>query len=311
MLRYRDREQARCVSERLREFHQTTRNLPGIQVPRRRETFVAQIIESIRRSRYVSAVRERDISWRRAEPSDPLFDPLKAAILFHRQGQLDEAYWMVFFFVHFGNHKRGGWRYARQVYGRLEDPSLRWSWAATSVNPNSFREWLHAHQHQIKAQGVLGGFGNHRKYQSLDAYSDSGTGAAFATYVQWIGPPRTHQELMDQAIEAAEGDPRRAFRKLYRSMNEVASFGRTARFDYLSMIAKLNFTKIEPDSTYMQGSTGPLKGARLLFGVQHSTVILDRWLVELEAQLGVGMQVLEDALCNWQKSPETFVPFRD
>jgi len=35
-------------------------------------------------------------------------------------------------------------------------------------------------------------------------------------------------------------------------------------------------------------------------------------LVQLEAELQIpmGMQVLEDALCNWQKSPDLFVPFR-
>lgn len=52
------------------------------------------------------------------------------------------------------------------------------------------------------------------------------------------------------------------------------------------------------------------KGARLLFGGDESTRKLDLWLVQLGAQLNVGMQVLEDALCNWQKSPEKFRPFR-
>ena len=28
---------------------------------------------------------------------------------------------------------------------------------------------------------------------------------------------------------------------------------------------------------------------------------LDEWLVELDAVLGVGMQVMENSLCNWQK----------
>jgi hypothetical protein len=60
----------------------------------------------------------------------------------------------------------------------------------------------------------------------------------------------------------------------------------------------------------MHGSTGPVQGARLLFGNHENPVNLDRWLVELDAELQVGMQVLEDALCNWQKSPERFKPFR-
>jgi Alpha-glutamyl/putrescinyl thymine pyrophosphorylase clade 3 len=48
----------------------------------------------------------------------------------------------------------------------------------------------------------------------------------------------------------------------------------------------------------------------LLFGGHDSPALLDTKLVQLEAQLEVGMQVLEDALCNWQKSPDRFKPFR-
>ena len=98
-------------------------------------------------------------------------------------------------------------------------------------------------------------------------------------------------------------------------MNAVISFGRTARFDYLTMVGKLSLENIEPDSTYMSGATGPKSGARLLFGGSVAAQITEGELVEylneLEAHLGLyfGMQVLEDALCNWQKSPAEFIHF--
>ena len=309
MVRPRDRERARQIDEGLTIFHKMNRNLPGIQDARRRDTFLKQVMESVRRVNYVSVIRERRVSNRCTDPNDELFDPLKAAIFFQRQGQIDEAFWMVFYFVHFGKHRHAGWRYAREVYGRLGDQN-RWDWATTSADPAGFCAWLNAHENQIRVPGNPGGFGNHRKYTSLDAYSKIGTGAAFETYVHWVRPPRTHEELMYQACLRANHDPREAFRDLYHTMNGVASFGRTARFDYLAMIGKLGLVPIEPDSTYMQSSTGPLYGARLLFGLQAGPAILDKWLIELDAQLDVGMQVLEDALCNWQKSPDTFIPFR-
>ena len=310
MVRPGDRALARQIDEGLATFHQTTRNLPGILPVARREAFLGQIIESVRRVKYVSVMRNRDVSERRANPNDELFDPLKAAVLFQERGELDEAFWMVFLFVHFGKHSRGGWRYVRQVYGCLGEPNHRWDWITTSADPAAFRAWLYLHQGQIRVPGVPGGFGNHRKYESLDAYSEKGTGAAFETYVQWVGPPRTHGELVDQALQRADWNSRGAFRELYNSMNQVARFGRTAKFDYLAMIGKLGLAAIEPDSTYMQGATGPISGARLLFGGHSGAKQLDQWLIELEAQLGVGMQVLEDALCNWQKSPDNFVSFR-
>jgi hypothetical protein len=37
---------------------------------------------------------------------------------------------------------------------------------------------------------------------------------------------------------------------------------------------------------------------------------LEDWLRDLDAKLQVGMQVMEDSICNWQKSPTRFVHFR-
>jgi hypothetical protein len=234
---------------------------------------------------------------------------LKAAILHHRDGEIEEAFWLVFLFVHFGRHFRAGWRYAREVYGKLGGPG-RWDWASTSADLPGFRAWLNDHQADLKAEGLPRGFGNHRKYESLDAYGPNGTGAVVESYVNWVNPPRTHQELMNQALRQGEGDPKRAFDILYKSMEAVSRFGRTARFDYLTMVAKLGLALIEPPSTYMAGATGPVRGARLLLGTNENAATLDRWLAELNIELKVGMQVLEDALCNWQKSPEVFTPFR-
>lgn len=97
-------------------------------------------------------------------------------------------------------------------------------------------------------------------------------------------------------------------------MNNVLRFGRTAKFDFLTMLAKLNIMDIEADSTYMAEATGPRRGANLLFGGStsniYSTTLLENWVSELDSYLNVGMQVMEDSLCNWQKSPERFIRFR-
>lgn len=308
-MRPRDRKVAGQLEHRLLAFDREKRPIPGVQEPANRKALIEQILESVHRVSFVEKMRTRKLSGRRCDPTDQLFDPLKAAILQERHGNPEEAFWLVFLFVHFGKHRRAGWRYAREVYGCLGggDP---WNWARVSSDVAGFRAWLHAHQGELRRQGAPRGFGNHRKYQSMDAYSPSGTGAAVETYVGWVNPPRTHLQLMEQAYQRADLDPRKAFGDLYRSMSVVASFGRMARFDYLTMVGKLGLAQIEPGSTFMQGSTGPLKGARMLFGENASAADLDAWLVELGAFLGVGMQVLEDALCNWQKSPEKFVPFR-
>jgi len=308
-MRPRNRDLARQLDSSLLAFDREKRPLPGIHDFAKRATLVEQLLESVRRVEFVRVIREREISDRRADPDEDLFDPLRAAILHERTGNIDEAFWLVFLFVHFGKHARAGWRYAREVYGRLGEGG-RWDWASTSADPSAFRAWLHAHQNDLRRKSIPRGFGNHRKYESLDAHSPAGTGAVVESYVQWVSPPRTHQEMMEQTYQATNGDRQRAFDHLYRSMSVVARFGRTARFDYLAMIGKLCLARIEPGSAYIRSSAGPLRGARLLFGEQGRPADLDGWLVDLNKDLNVGMQVIEDALCNWQKSPDEFEPFR-
>jgi hypothetical protein len=307
-VRPRDRELAGELNASFRDYAAKKRPLPGIADEIPSSVLVEQILESIHRIKFVQVMSHRDVSERRADPNDELFDPLKSAILHQRRGEIEEAYWLVFLFVHFGKNPKGGWRFAREVYGRLGEGE-RWDWANTIADPAGFRVWLQDHQAQLKRPGVPGGFGNHRKYESLNGDAPTGTGAAVESYVAWVNPPRSHQDLVRQALEDAHGDPKDGFERLYQSMEAVTRFGRTARFDYLTMLGKLGLAAIEPGSTYMQGATGPVKGATRLFGVGTISE-LDEWLVELDVVLKVGMQVLEDALCNWQKSPEEFIPFR-
>lgn len=308
-MRPRDRDLFRRLAVGLGSFDQKERPLPGIRDAANRTAFLEQLLESIHRVKFIEVLRGRTLSNRRADPNDELFDPLKAAILHQHQGNIEEVFWLTFLFVHFGKNARAGWRYAREVYGRLGGND-RWDWVRISANPAAFRAWLDAHQEDLKRPSVPRGFGNHRKYESLNACSPNGTGAVIESYVKWVGPPRTHSELVEQARRRSDGDPKRAFGDLYQSMKAVARFGRTARFDYLTMLGKLGLARIEAPSAYLQGATGPLRGAKLLFGSDEDDTTLDEWLVALDSYLNVGMQVLEDALCNWQKSPAKFEPFR-
>ena len=303
-MRPRDLQLAQQIEAGLLAFDRENRPLPGIAGPAERATLVEQMLESIHRVSYVSKIRARQISDRRTDPNDELFDPLKASILRQRQGRSDESFWLVFLFVHFGKHARAGWRYAREVYGRLGGPG-QWDWQRTSADPSGFREWMNANHDELTRAGMAHGFGNHRKYESL-----ANTAEAVESYVRWVDPPRTHEQLMEAALQRAGRDPAQAFDDLYRSMTVVARFGRTARFDYLTMVGKLGLSSIAPGSTYMSEATGPLNGARLLFESHDGPASLDRLLLELDGRLRVGMQVLEDALCNWQKSPAVFRPFR-
>jgi hypothetical protein len=76
----------------LDRFARGVHPLPGIDNPAARSTFVEQLVESIRRVRYVPAMARRPICQARADPSSELFDPLRAAVLHQRRGEIDEAW---------------------------------------------------------------------------------------------------------------------------------------------------------------------------------------------------------------------------
>jgi len=319
-MRPRDQAEAARIGAILDTYHTNNRALPGIQDVARRTAFLEQLLESIHRVQYIERGvlrrrdQERQLAPQRLDPNSDLFDPLKGAAIRARAGDHDEACWLVFLFTHFGKHLRHGYRMIRDVYGSLARGPV-WDWARTSGNPEAFRRWLAMNQETVRRGPGHGGFGNHRKYQSLDSESPNGTGQAVVSYVHWVMAHQRHEALFDAAAVASRYCPRDTFDYLYRSMGAVASFGRVARVDYLCMIGKLGLADIEPGSTYMTGATGPLRGARLLFGNQADGATpaqIDRWLVELESQLHLhmGMQILEDALCNWQKSPAQFRAFR-
>lgn len=295
-------------------YEQQIRPLVGIQDAACRDTLIKQFVESLRRVRYITRIAQRDVSNSRADTSSDLFDPERAAVLHYRQGNLDEAFWLVFLSVHFGKPRRSGWLLVRDIYGQLGSGNY-WDWVQTSTNPVAFRQWLSTNLAILKGgDGVTRRFGNHRKYESLHPYSDRGTGSAIESYVNWIIHFGDHNLLIQDSATQTNGTPRAMFDYLYRSMSDVISFGRTAKFDYLTMVGKLGLAPIEPGSTYMQGATGPFTGAKLLFGNNETASLnrtnLDAWLIQLETYLRVGMQPMEDALCNWQKSPGTFKAFR-
>ncbi len=107
-MRPRDRQRARQLEDAILAFHIERHPLPGIQDAAARSCLLEQIMESVHRVRYIATIREREICEARRDPTSDLFDPLKAAMLFHRDGCLEDAFWMVFLFVHFGRNLRGG-----------------------------------------------------------------------------------------------------------------------------------------------------------------------------------------------------------
>jgi hypothetical protein len=295
-----------AIENRLQNYAETRRALPGIEKPAALRALALQIVASTRRLDYTNTLLARDISPARADPYSTNFDAEKAAIFHARAGRLDEAVWLTFLATHVGKRANDGWLRLRHIYGGLGTGI--WNWERVSSAPDAFREWLRENSPQIG-----GGFGNHRKYESLSPDSPQGTAAVVASYVAWVGPSRSHAAKFAELVVKGGNDPKKIFDAFYNNF-DVSRFGRLGKFDFLALLGRLGLAPLIPGSAYLKGATGPLRGARLLFtGDPQGTAGVDKlqnWLDELDADLGVGMQVLEDSLCNWQKSPGKFIHFK-
>ena len=299
-MRPRDIAEIERIEAGLAAFGNADHALPGVAAPAAARTLARQMVESQRRVQFPSRVADRPISPRRLDPDDEMFDPIRAARLCVAAGDLEEAAWLTFLFVHFGSNPRTRWLLLRRVYSRLGDG--RWSWPAVAGGPAEFAEWLSENASEVRGD-ERAGFGNHRKYESL-----ADTPGAVQSYVDWVG--ESHSTRIAAAMAAANDDSATAFDHLYASLDAVARFGRTARFDYLTMLGKLEIAEIGPGRPYLAGATGPLRGSQLLLGRFESPSTIEPIIVRLGSALQLGMQVMEDSLCNWQKSPEAFVAFR-
>lgn len=281
------------------------RPLPGVADPQALEALSLQFIASLRREAYYRAVQRPPIPARRADPQSPSFDP-ERAVAFHVQaGNVDEAAWLLFLMTHFARPADSGWKRLTDVYGRLGAGT--WDWASVSGHPGAFTTWLAANWTTIG-----GKFGNHRKYESLRPTANRNMGRVVAEYVGWIGL-NGHARFFADIVRRAGNDPHVIFDVMYREM-PVVSFGRLAKFDYLMLLARYGIAPISPGSAYLDGATGPRSGVSLLFTGTHqsgrSAQALQGMLDELDQDLNVGMAVMEDALCNWQKNPRRFVHYK-
>jgi hypothetical protein len=291
-------------------FERMNGALPGIVHPEHRAAFVEQLVDSERRTEYFEHIVSRPGGCGVTDPRSPAFNPLRAAIVQSHAGNQDEAFWLVLLFVHFGKHRRSGWHLIADIYGQLGAGTL-WSWRAVSSDVQGFRVWLDNNLATIRSLEPRRGFGNHRKYESLDPWNENGTGAVIASYVDWVGAAGHDARIAQMVASAAtraEG-----FDALYAAVRGVRRFGRTGAFDYCSTLGKLHLVAIEPSAACLAGATGPLAGARLLLCQPGQTLTppaLEAALIPLRTELAVGFDVLEDALCNWQKCPDEFKPFR-
>lgn len=227
------------------------------------------------------------------EKLDPM-DILRWIAEAQKAGDLDEALWRAFLSAHFGADPRNP-REATSA-GRLLcafGTTPLWTWSRVSQNPAALLEWLIRHQDQLATLR----FGNHRKFEAKKA---SKLFEVIAGFVDWI---RRFGGSPQEAFGTKGCDtPEERFDQLFFRVKAIPRFGRLAAFDMLCLFGDMGILPVKPGSCYLDGATGPLNGAKRLWG-NESAARLTELADEAARRLEVPIEAFEDALCNWQKPP--------
>jgi len=221
------------------------------------------------------------------------FNPLAEARERYLAGDRDGALWLHFIATMFGwDRPDSAGRFLRAL-----GAGQRANWAYV-------RDQAPAAIARVEADGLAlmkeAPFGNHRKYETHRGAR--GSSRVVRSFIEWAGASPSAR--IDGIIAGARG-PEHAFDRLYNSF-DVYRFGRTARYDFARLLANLD-TRLRPGGCYLRGASGPRRAAALLFlGRDWAR---DSEIPELEARCrelaracALDLQVIEDAICQWQKA---------
>lgn len=308
MERIKDQALFDDITSKLQAFEGEVRPLIGATDAQSRHILILQLIDSVRRIQYLNAVHMRARSSSLHTPFSGAFEPYGGASVLYKAGDTDEAYWLIFLATHFGKHKEDGWNLTEDFYGRFGQGGV-WDWASARKDPSAIENWLATQYPAKTSEGRSRRFGNHRKFETLKP-GPRGTGHVCKTYIDWVQRYGSHADLIKTAQQAVGQNPKDVYAYLFRDMATVAKMGRLGKFDFLCNLSNLVIAPILPDRPYIAGSTGPADGAKLLFGADLSLRDLDTTCSALAEHLDVSPQVIEDALCNWQKDTGTYKFFR-
>lgn len=245
-----------------------------------------RIIEHLSHSLRLRQASSR--KWSRIKSADDIIGLIQVP---RDAGDLDEAIWRSFLAAHFGRASAEG-----EKVGSASDflcafgAEPFWTWQRVRDNPAALHRWLSGHKADLQTLA----YGNHRKYESKQAGDIWDVIESFLVLAKEYGGP-AGLVTTDPALDAGE-----QFDSLYRRLNPLVRFGRTGWFDLLGLLIDLKLISAEPASCYLRGATGPLKGARRLWG-KRTIGELDYLAADLAVRLGISPMALEDALCNWQK----------
>lgn len=204
---------------------------------------------------------------------------------------IKDKIWILYLATYFGKSNKSKWVLFNRSSFRVNQSLITFTQIRKS--PEIYYEYLNSID---LFEGTK--FSNHRKYTKKSLNGSKGL--------------INSMNFMIENMEEFNRKQKITFSEFYKLSHKIPGFGRLASFDFTSTMAKCELNVEQPLSMYANNSTGPLKGLFLLLSVtKNSTSHQDQidlsekltcWFLN-NSHIFMVAQVLEDAICNWQKSP--------
>lgn len=222
----------------------------------------------------------------------PRLDILRFIEEAHQQHQADEVVWRVFLASHFGRLSSTDLDAESAglfLCGFGETP--RWTWECViSDNGAALEAWLRGNPQVSNALA----FGNHRKHE------DKKVDGLMEVIRSFIGLAKRCESPSKIITPRGVSPGFDQFDQLFQRI-QIDRFGRLGKWDFIDVLAQLKLTTAEPKHCYLHDASGPLRGARQIWGDGQDEDILNVRCARIVKRLPVSGFVLEDALCNSQK----------
>jgi hypothetical protein len=268
--------------------------LTGLAEPSERTRFARELERSALRIAGLRRIARDPGTDQREPPASDPWSPHRAIVQWARAGDRAEATWLAFLTTFFGPDERPGrelWRATRVFYSGFGEGRV--SWRAVSKNLDAFNRLCRRHGDLYATLAR----GNHRKNEPRkDIEHWRGILGAVPRLVELA---RRHSGL-SRWFHGNDDSASMRFERLMQEF-DVVSFGRTGRFDLLVLLGDLDDYPLSAPRLYLEGATGPKAGARRVLPERRTLRALDDELTAVAGRIGVEVQAMEDALCNWQK----------
>jgi len=255
-----------------------------------------QTIDSIRRIDVYNSYKKRALQ---AVNNKLEFIHTSNPFVLAQRSDLDEInkVWVLYVATYFGKSNKSKW----ELFNRATFDNSGSIMLFENIQKDLDKYFIHLSSFDF-FDGCA--YSNHRKFTAKRLTGEKGVIESMKYFVKNI----------DQYSVKNKMD----FHSIYELSQKIPNFGRLAAFDFSSSLVKCGLNIEEPQSMYAEHSTGPLDAIGLLLRLTNNdssskskiklSSDLMKWFIE-NTRIFMTGQVLEDAICNWQKNTSSYVRY--